>query len=168
MTWYGTPSVYKKGDIVVISPQNTTHILDALGFDMLFEFSGSMKYVRFKSKKVMHYVDIFGDTRMARLQRIAMDLDVPLQEYLTKKAIEKKERARLYRAKRVVAVEGLIIDANKKDYIVCPYPKCGRRYGWQHPTYLLGRCPRWNSKIELESTDDGKYLIKKLEIDRVA
>ena len=167
MTWYGTPSVYKKGDIVVISPQNTTHILDALGFDMLFEFSGSMKYVRLKSKKVMHYVDIFGDTRMARLQRIAMDLDVPLQEYLTKKAIEKKHKAQQRRKKKVVAAVGLVVERNNKEYIVCPYPKCGRRYGWQHPTYLLGRCPRWNSKIELESTDDGKYLIKKLEIDRV-
>lgn len=165
MTWYGSPSVYKKDDIIVISPQNTVHILDALGFDILFEFSGSMKYVKPKNKKVMHYKDIFGDTRMARLQRIAMDLDVPLQEYLKKRERERKFKAQQYRKKRVVAAQGLIVETNNREYIVCSFPRCGRRFRWHHPSYMVGRCPRWHSKIALEKTEDGKYLINHLEVD---
>jgi len=167
MTWYGSPYVYKKDDIIVISPRNSAHILEAMGFDELFEFDGPMKGVRIKSKKVMHYKDIFGDTRMAKLQRIAMDLDIPLQEYIKKKEEEKKFKAQQFRKKKVVAVQELIVEENNKWYIVCPQSGCGRRYNWHSPSYMLGRCPRWDSKIELEKTEDGKYLIKKLEVDKV-
>jgi len=160
MTWNGSPYVYKKDDIIIISPRNSVHILDALGFEVLFEFCGAMKHVRSLNKKVMYYKDIFGDTRMARLQRIAMDLDVPLQEYLKKRELEKRARAKQYRKKREVAVQGLVVEEDKKQHIVCPYPRCGRRYTW---SYTNGRCPRWDSNIELEKMEDGKYLIKKLE-----
>ena len=166
MTWYGQPYVYKKDDIIVISPRASAHILDALGFVELFEFCGPIGGIRIKNKKVMHYKDVFGGTRMARLQRIAMDLDIPLQEYIKKREAEKRYKAQQYRKKKVVAVQGLIVEESSKMYITCPYPGCGRRYNWHHPSYIVGQCPRWNSKIELEKTEDDKYLIKKLEVDK--
>ena len=163
MTWYGQPYVYRKDEIIVISPRNTAHILDALGFDELFEFCGPMKGVRIKDKKVMHYKDIFGDTRMARLQRIAMDLDIPLQEYKIKKELEKRAQARINRKKRIIAKQGLIIKEDQKIHMVCPHTKCGRRYDWQHPLYMIGRCPRWHSKITVEKIESGEYIVKQLE-----
>ena len=166
MTWYGSPVVYKLNDVVVIAPRIKENILEEMRFEKVFEFCGPWHAIRVKDKKTMLFDDLFGDSRMARLNRIALDLDTPLQEYIKKKAADKIEHARLFRKNKIVAAKGLIIEAGIREYITCPYPKCGRRYNWQHPSYLVGRCPRWNSKITLVKTRDDKYLIRRLEIDK--
>lgn len=163
MTWYGQPYVYKKDDIIVISPRNTAHILDALGFDELFEFCGPIGGIRIKDKKVMHYSAIFGNTRMARLQRIAMDLDAPLQEYIKKKAIEKNERAKLMRRKRIVAAKGLVFKEEDKIHLSCHRKGCGRRFRWySSKTEIIGRCPHYDSSVTIVEASDGNYLVKEI------
>ena len=164
MTWNGSPVVYKKGDIVVIAPRVKEVILEGLKFDKMFEFCGAWDYIKITDKKIMKFDEVFGDTRMARLTRISMDLDGVYEGYIEKRKKDKIERAKMLRRNKIIAKNGLIFKPEDKDNLSCPKVGCGRRFGWYRHTPSEGHCPRYNCEIKIKEMDDGNYKITKLKI----
>ena len=162
MTWNGSPVVYKKSDIIVIAPRIKEEILAGLKFDKVFEFCGAWNDIRITDKKTMKFDDVFGDTRMARLLRISMDLDGVYEAYIEKRKQDKIERSKMLRKAKITAKKGLIIKIEDRDHLSCPEDKCGRRFHWYNNTPLEGQCPRYDCRIKIKDMEDGTYKITKL------
>jgi hypothetical protein len=163
MTCYGTPGVYKIGEILIVAPWNKEKILTFMKIEKAFEFWGPWFGIKIKDKKTMLFDDVFGDSRMARITRIAMDLEIPYQNCLKKYGKDKKERADILRKTKITATENLIFKLEDKENLSCPVEKCGRRFAWSYGE-LSGRCPRYNCNIGIEKCNDGMYKVTKLEI----
>lgn len=161
MTCIGTPSVHIKNDIIVISPWKGRHILDALGFELLFDFYGRYDTIRISSKIIFKYDDVFGDARMAKLLRISIDIDKPYQEYIIKLKKDKVERRNLLRRSKIIASEGMTIKTEDIKNLACPISKCGRRYEW-YGGVKEGYCNHGDTNIIIKKIKGG-YLIKKIE-----
>ena len=174
MTWYGNPLVYKKDEIIVIVPRTKEAMLDDLKFEKMFEFFGPLNAVKIKDKRAMFFDDLFGDTRMARLTRIATDLDLPYYKYLDDQKIKKiakakdrKERQKMLRKSKIVVTKnGLVIHDEDKTNLACGNPECGRRFLYYHSTPLVGDCPMCYNSIKLFELPDGGYKVTRLYVRR--
>lgn len=168
MTWYGTPVVYKKDDIIVIAPRVKEEMLEGLKFEKMFEFEGRYDYIKIVDKKTLKFDDVFGNDRMARITRIAMDLDVPYQDYLKEKIIKRaeaatarKERQKMLRKSKIVVIKkGLVVSEEDKNNLACGDASCGKRFNYHYP--LRGTCPSCDNVIKLFVLSAGGYRITRV------
>jgi hypothetical protein len=156
MTMVGNPSVYRKGDIIVIVPTIKTHIMDALGFELLFDFSGIYDSIRTQNKKIFKFENVFGEDRMAKLLRISMDIDKSYDGYLKSRKIAQRERAKVMRKSKIIAVKDLVVNVGGRNDLVCPL--CMRRYYWGYKI-LKTQCIKNCSQIEILNIESGYRVV---------